>query len=80
MEKLQGEICDIPQPFTCRTDELSQLWRISKTRLKQILQEHREDSNIAMTNLLQVWLHFLSVLRNSQLELNWYLYVNVYRN
>jgi CRP-like cAMP-binding protein len=73
-------LCDIPQPFTCRTDELSQLLRISKTRLKQILQEHREDSNIAMTNLLQVWLHFLSVLRNSQLELNWYLYVNVYRN
>lgn len=73
-------LCDIPQPFTCRTDELSQLLRISKTRLKQILQEHREDSNIAMTNLLQVWLHFLSVLHNSQFELNWYLCVNVYRN
>ncbi|KAL6629615.1 hypothetical protein ACP70R_029380 [Stipagrostis hirtigluma subsp. patula] len=48
-----GALCDIPQPFTCRTAELSQLLRISKTRLTEIIQEHREDSNILMNNLFQ---------------------------
>ncbi|TVU33243.1 hypothetical protein EJB05_25033, partial [Eragrostis curvula] len=48
-----GALCDVPQPFTCRTAELSQLLRISKTRLIEIMHEHREDSNIVMTNLFQ---------------------------
>ncbi|CAL5022910.1 unnamed protein product [Urochloa decumbens] len=47
-----GALCDIPQPFTCRTATLSQLLRISKIRLIEIIQEHREDSNILMNNLL----------------------------
>lgn len=46
-------LCNIPQPFTCRTAELSQLLRISKTKLTEIIQEHSEDSNILMNNLFQ---------------------------
>ncbi|GJM90725.1 hypothetical protein PR202_ga07032 [Eleusine coracana subsp. coracana] len=48
-----GVLCDVPQPFTCRTTKLSQLLRISKTRLTEIMHEHREDSNILMNNLYQ---------------------------
>ncbi|XP_052145631.1 potassium channel KAT1 [Oryza glaberrima] len=48
-----GALCNIPQPFTCRTAELSQLLRISKTRLREIIEENREDSNILMNNLVQ---------------------------
>ncbi|KAJ1278740.1 hypothetical protein BS78_04G101900 [Paspalum vaginatum] len=48
-----GALYNIPQPFTCRTAALSQLLRISKIRLTEIIQEHREDSNIVMNNLLQ---------------------------
>ncbi|OEL36096.1 Potassium channel KAT1 [Dichanthelium oligosanthes] len=48
-----GALCDIPQPFTCRTATLSQLLRISKIRLTEIIQEHRKDSNILMNNLFQ---------------------------
>jgi potassium channel len=47
-------LCNLPHPFTCRTAELSQLIRISKTKLIEIMHEHREDSNIVVTNLLQV--------------------------
>ncbi|RLN08373.1 hypothetical protein C2845_PM11G19480 [Panicum miliaceum] len=47
-------LCDLPQPFTCRTATLSQLLRISKIRLTEIIQEHREDINILMNNLLQM--------------------------
>lgn len=54
-----GALCDIPQPFTCRTASLSQLLRISKIRLIEIIQEHREDSNILMNNLFQVQFHFV---------------------
>lgn len=48
-----GALYNIPQPFTCRTATLSQLLKISKIRLTEIIQEHREDSNIVMNNLLQ---------------------------
>ncbi|PWZ23473.1 Potassium channel KAT1 [Zea mays] len=48
-----GALCDIPQPFTCRTSTLSQLLRIRKIRLTEIMQEHREDSNIILNNLFQ---------------------------
>jgi potassium channel len=45
-------LCNIPHPFTCRTAELSQLLRISKTKLTEIMHEHSKDNNIVMTNLL----------------------------
>ncbi|XP_006647116.1 potassium channel KAT1 [Oryza brachyantha] len=48
-----GALCSTPQPFTCRTAELSQLLRISKTRLREIIEENREDSSILMNNLFQ---------------------------
>jgi potassium channel len=56
-----GALCDIPQPFTCRTSTLSQLLRIRKIRLTEIMQEHREDSNIILNNLFQVQLHCFKV-------------------
>ena len=58
-----GALCDIPQPFTCRTTTLSQLLRIRKIRLTEIMQEHREDSNILMNNLFQVQLHYFKVVK-----------------
>ncbi|KQJ94221.1 potassium channel KAT1 isoform X2 [Brachypodium distachyon] len=48
-----GALCNIPQPFTFRTTELSQLLRISRTRLIEAIQKHREDSNFLMNNLFQ---------------------------
>ncbi|XP_037455409.1 potassium channel KAT1-like isoform X1 [Triticum dicoccoides] len=48
-----GALCNIPQPFTFRTAELSQLLRISRIRLREAIQNHREDSDILMNNLFQ---------------------------
>ncbi|XP_051194187.1 potassium channel KAT1 [Lolium perenne] len=48
-----GALCNMPQPFTFRTAELSQLLRISRTRLTEAIQNHREDYNILMNNLFQ---------------------------
>ena len=48
-----GALCNITQPFTFRTAELSQLLRISRTRLREAIQNHREDSDILMNNLFQ---------------------------
>jgi hypothetical protein len=48
-------LCNIPHPFAHAAQlKLSQLLRISKTKLRKIMHEHNEDNNIAMTNLLQV--------------------------
>lgn len=58
-----GALCDIPQPFTCRTTTLSQLLRIRKIRLAEIMQEHREDSIILMNNLFQVQLDCLKEVK-----------------
>lgn len=57
-----GALCDVPQPFTCRTTKLSQLLRISRTRLTELMHEHVEDSNILLNNLFQVELQFLVIL------------------
>lgn len=43
----------MPQPFTFRTAELSQFLRISRKRLTEAMQNHKEDHNILMNNLLQ---------------------------
>uniref|UniRef100_A0A453NL36 Potassium channel n=6 Tax=Aegilops tauschii subsp. strangulata TaxID=200361 RepID=A0A453NL36_AEGTS len=48
-----GALCNITQPFTFRTAELSQLLRISRTRLREAIQNHREDNDILMNNLFQ---------------------------
>jgi len=61
-----GALCDIPQPFTSRNTTLSQLLRIRKIRLTEIMQEHREDSNILMNNLFQVQLHCLMEVKYTE--------------
>lgn len=48
-----GALCNMPQPFTFRTVELSQLLRISRKRLTEAIQNHKEDHNILMNNLFQ---------------------------
>ncbi|XP_006644729.1 potassium channel KAT3 [Oryza brachyantha] len=49
-----GVLCNKPQPFTCRTTKLSQILRISRSKLLGIIQENREDGNIIRSNLQQV--------------------------
>jgi CRP-like cAMP-binding protein len=49
-----GALCNMPQLFTFRTAELSQLLRIRRTRLTEAIQNNREDYNILMNNLFQV--------------------------
>ncbi|ONK81092.1 uncharacterized protein A4U43_C01F25190 [Asparagus officinalis] len=48
-----GVLCYKPQPFTVRTTELSQILRLSRTTLMNIIQENKEDGNIVMNNLFQ---------------------------
>lgn len=47
-------LCYIPQPFTVRTTELSQILRISKTSLMSAMRAHIEDGRIIMNNLFMV--------------------------
>ncbi|KAK9088265.1 hypothetical protein Scep_027347 [Stephania cephalantha] len=42
-----------PQPFTARTTELSQILRLKRTSLMNIMQANIEDGNIIMNNLYQ---------------------------
>ncbi|CAM0945997.1 unnamed protein product [Alopecurus aequalis] len=48
-----GALCNMPQPFTFRTAELSQFLRISRKRLTEAIQNHKEDHKIIMNNLFQ---------------------------
>ncbi|KAF6167471.1 hypothetical protein GIB67_031672 [Kingdonia uniflora] len=43
-----------PQPFTIRTTELSQLLRLTRTSLINIIQTNMEDGNIIMNNLSKI--------------------------
>jgi len=43
-----------PQPFTFRTTKLSQVLRISRSKLMDIMQENREDGEIIRSNFQQV--------------------------
>ncbi|KAG8055379.1 hypothetical protein GUJ93_ZPchr0001g30503 [Zizania palustris] len=49
-----GVLCNKPQPFTFRTAKLSQILRISKSKLLGIIQENLEDGEIIRSNLQQV--------------------------
>ena len=53
-----GALSNMPQPFTFRTAEMSQLLRIRRTRLIETAQNHREDDNIYKNILRQVYLKF----------------------
>uniref|UniRef100_A0ACD5VT13 Uncharacterized protein n=1 Tax=Avena sativa TaxID=4498 RepID=A0ACD5VT13_AVESA len=49
-----GVLCNKPQPFTFRTTKLSQVLRISRPKLMDIIQENAEDGEIIRINLQQV--------------------------
>ena len=54
-----GEIavlCGRPQPFTVRTTEVSQLLRLNRTALMNMLQANAEDKHVTLDNLFQVML------------------------
>ncbi|KAK6917193.1 Cyclic nucleotide-binding domain [Dillenia turbinata] len=46
-----GVLCYRPQPFTIRTTELSQILRLNRTSLVNIMQANAEDGRIIMNNL-----------------------------
>ncbi|KAK6797199.1 hypothetical protein RDI58_004901 [Solanum bulbocastanum] len=47
-----GVLCGRPQPFAVRTTEISQILRLSRTSLMNILRANPEDERIIMNNLL----------------------------
>lgn len=49
-----GVLCNKRQPFTFRTTKLSQILRISRSKLMDIIQENTEDGEIIRSNLQQV--------------------------
>uniref|UniRef100_A0ACD5VKS5 Uncharacterized protein n=1 Tax=Avena sativa TaxID=4498 RepID=A0ACD5VKS5_AVESA len=49
-----GVLCNKPQPFTFRTTKLSQVLRISRPKLMDIIQENAHDGEIIRINLQQV--------------------------
>lgn len=49
-----GIFSDCPQPYTARTSSLSQILRLSKTTLANIMKENVKDSQIIRENLLKV--------------------------
>ncbi|XP_047056823.1 potassium channel KAT3-like [Lolium rigidum] len=49
-----GVLCNKPQTFTFRTTKLSQVLRISRPKLMDIIQENAEDGEIIRLNLQQV--------------------------
>ncbi|RZR88889.1 hypothetical protein BHM03_00016538 [Ensete ventricosum] len=54
--EIVGEIavlCHMPQPFTVRTTEITQILRLKRTILFNIIQESKQDATIVMSNLLQ---------------------------
>ena len=49
-----GVLYHIPQPFTVRTTELSQILRLNRTSLMNVLHAHPGDAQIVMDNLFMV--------------------------
>ncbi|MCI13127.1 potassium channel KAT1-like, partial [Trifolium medium] len=47
-----GVLYHVPQPFTVRTTELSQILRLNSTSLMNVLQANPGDAQIVMDNLL----------------------------
>ncbi|XP_058101100.1 potassium channel KAT3-like isoform X2 [Magnolia sinica] len=48
-----GVLCQRPQPFTARTCELSQILRLSRISLMNVIQANMEDGSVLMSNFLQ---------------------------
>ncbi|KAK9268610.1 hypothetical protein L1049_000367 [Liquidambar formosana] len=51
-----GVLCYMPQPFTARTKQLSQLLRMNRTAFVNIVQATGGDGTVIMNNLLQLYL------------------------
>nr|XP_010314865.1 potassium channel KAT1-like [Solanum lycopersicum] len=49
-----GVLCGRTQPFAVRTTEISQILRLNRTSLMNILRANPEDERIIMNNLLMV--------------------------
>ena len=49
-----GVLCNMPQPFTIRTTELSQILRLNRASLTNIIQANKADDHIIMRNLFMV--------------------------
>ncbi|URD87669.1 Potassium channel [Musa troglodytarum] len=48
-----GVLCNMSQPFTIRTTELTQILRLNRTTLFNIIRQSRQDATIVMSNLFQ---------------------------
>lgn len=51
-----GALCNVPQPFTVCTTKISQLLRVSTTVLKNIIEDNKEDEQIVLSNIFQVFI------------------------
>lgn len=60
-----GVLYHVLQPFTVRTTELSQILRVNKTSLMNVLQANPGDAQIIMDNLLTV----IRITRNTENKL-----------
>lgn len=49
-----GVLCYRPQPFSVRTTEISQILRLTRTSLVNIMQVNKEDGHVIMNNLSMV--------------------------
>lgn len=65
-----GVLYNVPQPFTVRTTELSQILRINRTSLMNVLQANPGDAQIVMNNLLMV----IKIFKASKLNMGNMLY------
>lgn len=50
-----GALCSVPQPFTICTTKISQLLRVNTTVLKNIIEENKDDEQIVLNNVFQVF-------------------------
>lgn len=60
-----GVLCNRPQPFTVRTTELSQILRLNKTSLTDIIQANKADGDIIMSHLFLVMFPFIDLSNGS---------------
>lgn len=64
-----GVLYHVLQPFTVRTTELSQILRVNKTSLMNVLQANPGDAQIIMDNLLTVIRILKALTRNTENKL-----------
>lgn len=55
-----GVLCHRPQPFTARTTEISQILRLNRTALMNMIQANPEDGQIIMNNFYEVEINIIA--------------------